>query len=356
MESGEFNTTYPAFGYGLKEGQLVYDETEMLVLQRIFQMYLQGMGTQTIANILNEECVPRRHSYQRRWYHTTIKCILTNERYMGDALLQKKYRTDTLPFRLRVNKGEKPMYYVENSNVPIVSKETFEAVQELIKSRRIDRKTEKRLLTCKLRCPECGRAFRRQEIRGKQYWHCSGRSGGLTDCKSRRVREDAVYEAFTNMVWKLTENRHELVGKLIQYIEILQSKTSTHQDQIRAIDKEMADYGAKMLVVTRLHTCGGLSATDYTAQTSEINLKLTELRIERRKLLKEDESSELLDDVKMLYDMLEEYVPSLEFDGALFEQMVNEITVDDNAHLTFHLLGGLCLTEGIHEKGRCGST
>ena len=109
-------------------------KTEAAVVRRIFSMYLQGYGKQAIANKLNEESVPRRHGI-KTWYAFGIDYMLNNERYMGDALLQKKYTTDTLPFKKVKNRGERPKYYVENANPPIVSKETYAAVQELQKSR-----------------------------------------------------------------------------------------------------------------------------------------------------------------------------------------------------------------------------
>lgn len=104
------------------------------VVRRIFALYLGGYGIQAIANILNDEDAPKRSGHAQ-WRSRTVNYILTNERYIGDALLQKKYRTETLPHRLKLNKGEKPMYYVENSNPPIISREVFNAAMELRKSK-----------------------------------------------------------------------------------------------------------------------------------------------------------------------------------------------------------------------------
>lgn len=130
MESGDFNCCAPAYGFDLIDGNLVINETEAVVVRRIFSMYLQGYGKQAIANKLNEESVPRRHG-TKLWYAFGIDYMLNNERYMGDALLQKKYTTDTLPFKKVKNRGERPKYYVENANPAIVSRETYTAVQEL---------------------------------------------------------------------------------------------------------------------------------------------------------------------------------------------------------------------------------
>lgn len=161
-----------------------------------------------------------------------------------------------------------------------------------------------------------------------------------------------VYEAFTDMVIKLKANQADLLGTLIRQIEAMQDRTSRNQERIRQIDKEIADLGAKNLVITRLHTSGVLDAADYAKQTSEIGNRITDLRIERRKKLTEDEDDILLDTLKALNGILEEYEPTAEFDNDLFEQIVQDITVNDNTQITFRLLGDIQLTEKINEKGR----
>ena len=98
MESGEFNCNAPAYGFEMVDGKMVVKEDEAAVIRRIFDLYLQGVGKQNIANILNAEGVPRRYG-QKKWHHTTVDYVVKNERYMGDALLQKEYTTDTVPFR-----------------------------------------------------------------------------------------------------------------------------------------------------------------------------------------------------------------------------------------------------------------
>lgn len=354
MQSGEFNCCRAAYGFKMIDGQLVPEENEMEVVRRIFALYLQGIGTQSIANILNEEGVPRKHG-KNKWYDLTIRYILCNERYMGDALLQKKYTTETLPFRKIRNKGQKPQYYVENSNPAIVSRETYSAAQKLLKAREKAYCPQRMRypLSCKMRCPECGCTFRRQVINGTAYWFCSGVSSGATDCESRRVREDMVYEAFTRMAEKLQDNRKSLLGTLIRQIEAMQNRTSDVQETVKRLDKEIADLNARNLVITRLHTNGILPAAAYSAQAAEIGNKINELRIERRRKLAEDENDEWLEQIRELYSIMEDYLPTGRFDEELFGQIVDSITVNDNTQLTFHLTGGIELTEEIDEKGRC---
>ena len=159
------------------------------------------------------------------------------------------------------------MYYVENANPAIVSKATYAAVQELQKSRQknVSGKKPSYPLTGMLRCPDCGRSYRRQIVRGKAYWMCSGRASGATICSSQRMSESDVYEAFNRMLFKLKEHHQTILGTLIRDIEVMQSKTSENHEKIAEIDKEIADLAARNLVIVRLHTSGINSSKEIVA-------------------------------------------------------------------------------------------
>ena len=157
------------------------------------------------------------------------------------------------------------------------------------------------------------------------------------------------------MVDKVRDNRKELLEPLINQIEIMQKKTSGIWDKVRQIDQEIADLAAQNLVITRLHTSGILPAAEYTAQTAEIGSKITSLRVERRKILTEDEDDSWYQSLRKLNEILENTNPCTKFDEELFGQIVESITVDNYTQLTFHLLGGIKLTEKINEKGWCRS-
>ena len=354
MESGEFNCCAPAYGFDLINGKLVINETEAAVIRRIFNLYLQGIGMQAIANILNNEGVRRQYG-REKWHHTTVNYVLNNERYKGDALLQKQITTQALPFKKQRNHGEQPMYYVENSNPAIVSRETYEAVQALIKSRQpsCKRKAKTYPLTRTLLCPDCGHTFRRQVVNGTAYWLCAEKATNKTDCAWRRVKEDEMYAAFNLMIRKVQANREYLLGTLIRQLEEVQYRTTGSQQRIKEIDREIADLMAQNLVLSRLHGKGVLNAADYTAQSDVLENKITELRIERRTKITDSDGNKMLEELKMLSDILKEVEIGIGFDAELFEQTVDSITVESNELLTFHLAGGISLPEKIREKGRC---
>lgn len=322
MESGEFNCCNPAYGYILKDGQLMINEPQAAIIRRIFDLYLSGVGKQSIANILNDEGVSRRYG-KDKWYESTVHYILNNERYMGDALLQKSYTTETLPFKRKMNHGELPKYYVENSNPPIVSREIYQAVQTLQNSRKnvYSNSKGKYLLSKVMRCPDCGMTFRRQIVKGTAYWLCSNKAASMTDCRPLRLKETAVYETFTMLVQKLTDNRKTLLGDLIRQVEAMQNRTSDNIDVIRRIDKKIADLAAQNLVIARLHTNGVINSAEFSAQSSEINNKISTLRTKRRKKLSDDENDAWFDTLNSLNEILEAYDPSNNFDEELFEKL-----------------------------------
>ena len=214
---------------------------------------------------------------------------------MGDSLLQKSYTTETLPFRKKRNHGEKAQYYVENSNPAIISRETYQATQELQKRRFTDRHVPKNQypFSGMLKCPVCGHNYRRQAANGTAYWLCSYKASGRTECGCERISEQAVMEAFTRMSDKLTDNREELLGDLIRQLEKLQSRTSGSGEKVYELNRQIADINAQSLVVAQLHGSGILNNAEYAVQSGELNRRASELRSERRRILMEDEDNEV---------------------------------------------------------------
>ena len=133
MKNGTFIPSIAPYGYMLKDREFHIVEQEAEIVRLIFMSYLSGMGKKAIADLLNEMNAPKRFGYDT-WRISTVDYILSNERYIGDALFQKYYTTEMLPFILRRNQGQKAKYYVEGTNPPIISKEVFEAAQGLLNS------------------------------------------------------------------------------------------------------------------------------------------------------------------------------------------------------------------------------
>jgi len=348
MQSGDYNTSKAPYGYTLENGELIVKESEAAVIRRIFDLYLSGVGKQRIANILNEEKV-LSGCESKNWSASTIKYILSNERYMGDALLQKSYKTETLPFKKVKNRGEKAQYYIENSNTPIISKEVFEAAQLMQNNRTSNNGLKKPTypLSRKIRCKDCGKTYRRMVTNNIAYWLCCARAAGKTDCESLRIKETDVYSTFNKLVCKLKDNREKIILPTIKYIKTMQEKSSESQQKIFEIDKQIADLTAQNHTLAKFHTKGILDSISYTEQSSTVSDKIMKLRIERRRILNESEEHEIIENLKHLDTLLKEYIPSLEFNEELFSEIVEKITLSSNTELNFTLLGGLNIKERI---------
>ena len=129
---GKFSVPYKRFlGYDRGEnGELVINEKQAAIVRRIYDMFLQGRTTYAIAKALTEDKIPTPGG-KEVWSKNVIKSILTNEKYKGDALLQKVYTVDYLTKRKKKNTGEITQYYAEGSHEAIIPPHIFDEVQEI---------------------------------------------------------------------------------------------------------------------------------------------------------------------------------------------------------------------------------
>lgn len=184
--------------YGYKrteDGGLEIVQHEAEVVKKIYSMFLDGLGTLKIARILTEECVENNNGV--KWTEKKVRYILSNEKYIGDLLLQKTYRTDHLTKKTRRNKGEKTQYYVENNHEPIISKEMYEAVQLELKRRREKHCKmtipQKYAFTGKIKCGNCGKNYKRKVTASRVVWICSTFSKfGKKECASKQIPDETL--------------------------------------------------------------------------------------------------------------------------------------------------------------------
>ena len=184
--------------YGYKrtpDGGLEIVPEEAEVVKTIYKLYLDGLGILKIAKYLNEmgvECNTRD-----TWSEKKVRYILSNEKYIGDLLLQKSFRSDHLTKKTILNRGQKTQYYVENNHEPIISRETFEAVQlELERKREKHCKMvvpQKYAFTGKIICDNCGKHYRRKVTATRVVWICSTYDKlGKSVCASKQIPDETL--------------------------------------------------------------------------------------------------------------------------------------------------------------------
>ncbi len=121
------------------DGNLVVNKEQAAIVQRIYAMFLQGMTYNGIAQKLTADGILSA-GVKPKWNTSSVKSILSNEKYRGCALLLKTYNVDYLTKKKKVNKGEIPQYYVEDNHEAIIDPDTFEMVQREMEKRRKDQK------------------------------------------------------------------------------------------------------------------------------------------------------------------------------------------------------------------------
>ncbi len=185
-------------GYKLEKGKYTIVPEEAELVRRIFDLYLAGNGFCKIARILTDEGIK---SYTgKRWSKTMVDKVVSNVTYTGSLHLQKTFREDHITKKTKKNKGEKPVYVVEENHEPIISQEAFDRAQEIRKERAVGKKGERKgpayPFTGLIRCGECGRLFKHKVYKHYESWSCSTYDElGKAYCASKKIRDDVLRNA-----------------------------------------------------------------------------------------------------------------------------------------------------------------
>lgn len=213
FEKGIVQVNHKKFmGYTKNEDEkLIIIPEEAAVVKRIFELYLQGLGTYKIARALEREGI-RTTTGKEKWHHDTIYKMLQCEKYMGDAILQKTYTIDFLTKKKVMNNGYVKKYYVRNSHEAIISKEQFYLVQEEMKRRSYasQKSIRKRYssaypLSGLISCGKCNGVYNRvtwKNKSGKSYvWRCRERlKVSAVECmQSATVRESEMMKLLSEL-------------------------------------------------------------------------------------------------------------------------------------------------------------
>lgn len=189
MADGKVSLAYSRFlGYdkGAKKYTMIVNEEQAVTVRRIFRMFLHGYTPHTIASLLTEDGIPSPCGCDS-WSGMTVRRMLSNEKYKGDALLQKQFTVDYLRKKMKKNEGELPQYYVEEDHEPIISPWLFDYVQERLNARfeiGNTRYSGVTLFSSKLLCGKCNSTY------GPRPWHSTSYNNLVWQCHRRNVKEN----------------------------------------------------------------------------------------------------------------------------------------------------------------------
>ena len=347
MQNGTYKNATPPFGFKKVNGNLEIEENQASIVRQIFEWYISGYGLKAIADKLNAMNLPGSKQAVL-WKADNIRYMLKNDRYIGNAMFQKSYVTETLPYIKKRNYGEKQKYCVTGVNQQIVDKETFYAAQKLLESRHRDFETNVYPLSKKVFCGKCGATYKHRNRKSGAYWTCRKHDVNASDCENGSIPESKIYLAFIRLCNKLWHNYKVILTPLQTSLQDLKLRKFSGQTQIMDVHKEIAKLREQTHVLARLKTKGFLDEVKYIEQTTELTAKINKLQAELKKLTRSDEEDEALDQIDMLIDFFEKREkPMTEFEESAFESIVEKIIVINQHELEFHLIGGLKFKENV---------
>lgn len=217
---GKVSMPYKRFlGYEKGEdGSPIIIESEAEIVRMIYRLFMEGKTTSAIAKHLSRLEIPTPGG-KKQWQVATVNSILTNEKYKGDALLQKRFTVDFLNKKMKDNVGEVPQYYVQNSHPAIIEPDEFDAVQvEMERRKKLGRPAAcQSPLSTRLICGDCGGHFG-PKVWGSNtkyrriIWRCNEKYKGANKCTTPHVTEEEVKKKFLVAFNSLLEYQDEFIA------------------------------------------------------------------------------------------------------------------------------------------------
>lgn len=216
---GKVNMPFSSFlGYRRgKDGKPEIDPEEAELVRLIYRLFMGGKTITGIATYLTQQGIPTPRK-KARWRDSTVESILTNERYKGDALLQKQFTVDFLNKKMKNNEGEVPQYYVTDSHPAIIDRTEWELVQAEMARRKEkgNHQNSLNVFSSKIYCGQCGsyygsKVWHSTDKYRKVVWRCNGKYERQTRCSTKHLTDDEIKRLFISAVSKLHAERETLI-------------------------------------------------------------------------------------------------------------------------------------------------
>lgn len=335
--------------------EIIPEEAE--VVKEIYRCYLDGMSMNLIADRLNEKGLTTKGS-SSPYRKTVVQRILTNEKYTGDALLQKTYVTDCITKKTRKNNGELPMYLVKNHHEPIISRSDFNRVQEEMARRSAKRTIADKLtktgqgkysakyaLSELLICGECGEHYRRVTWTAKGFkeikWRCVSRiQYGKKKCHSSpTIDEYALHRAIVSGVNDFCTVKDDVAKALRESItEVLDPNQNGSIQAAQQWIDELARNMDELIMLATVPETAENAMSDIAKFSEEMKMLREFIETEKAKQTEVQHGSNELSNV--LQRLEKEDFALTEYDDIVTRQLIEQITVDTKNTITVRFKGG----------------
>ena len=328
--------------------------TGTLSVERLIIVGNEQSIVYTIKRVLEKEHVPTPAG-KETWQTATILSILTNEKYKGDALLQKTFCTDFLTKKMKVNEGEVPQYYVENSHPAIVEPEVFDMAQdELVRRKQAGRSHHgTSCFAGKLVCGRCGglygsKVWHSTDKYRRVIWQCNGKFKGKQKCDTPHLTEEAIQQKFLAAFNGLLADRDFIIEDTKELLTRLTDTTSLEEEATR-LRNEMSSISQSVRALIDRNARGGIDQQDYESEYQrmterfaelENQLKDIEAECDRRKM----QRSALINFLKTLKST---QAPIADFTSQLWNALVEKATVNADGSVVFTFRNGMKMQQKL---------
>ncbi len=368
FEKGKVYYKYDSFmGYRRgPDGEPEIDEEQAAVVRRIFARYLMGQSTCQIRKELMADGIKTVHG-KEQWHDSVIQNMLQNEKYVGDALLQKTYIADLFTRQQKKNTGQLPKYYVHDCHPAIIDRETFQKVQEEMARRSSLKKTSsktktelgkysgKYVLNELLVCGECGSPYRRRMWMPKgerrYVWRCLNRlEKGHRVCKTAPTLEEpalhAAILAAMNEKFQTRTARQTLKDSIAAALAG-SADEMTHpavESRIRALQE-------RQMELFQLAVSAGVECTDYDEELQQVNATKTRMMAKKAELERLGHTAEEFERrMERIGEQLEQTSAAItDFDEVTVRQLISSIKVLDKERLLILFKDGTELEQRMED-------
>ena len=347
------------------DGKPEIDPDEAEIVRFIYDRFLAGDSLGGIAQKLEDLQIPSP-SGKPKWQFSTIQSILTNEKYKGDAIINKTYIKDCISKKVMINNGDRPKYYVENNHPAIIDSLTFSRVQEEIARRNSKKKVKQKgskteqgrysskyALTELLVCGECKTPYRRctWTISGQKkiVWRCINRLDfGKKYChNSPSIEESLLHRAIMRAIMDTALKNSDVLKMLKLHIG-MGFEENTTEDNALNIQVRIAEIDAEFKAMLSGVSSDTVDAFDdakasaLITEKSELQKQLEQLQEIHQKRIN---TKHRLDDIYTILDGLKNR--PMEYDDQMVRQILECVTVDSKEQITVIFIGGLKIKQSL---------
>lgn len=356
FQSGTFIISYPPYGYENVDGEMVIVPKQADIVKEIFEATLSGKGTGAIAADLNARAIQTKKG--GKWTAGTINAIIGNEKYTGDVLYQKTYTDNS--FNRHRNYGEHDQYLVQGHHEAIISHETYENANAVLKQRGREKGNEKNTgiyqnrygFSGRIKCEECGSSFKRRihyKTRGSNIaWCCSKHIENVEGCSMKYILDDAVKASFITMMNKLLFAQQIVLKPLLNNLKGLNDKDKLLK--IGELETRLEKNIEQRQVLTSLMASGYLEPALFNKESNKLTLEFEMLCKEKENLLNFIGGGiTKAEELQNLIKFTTKKAMLTEYDDEVFLSYVERVTVLSRTEIVFELKCGLKLKERLGE-------